>query len=118
MNILLNYLVIIHVTAGVGALLFGLLAFFRRSNTPKHKPIGKIYFWCMTVIFVTGVILSLAKNLVFFFFIAVFSYYAVAIAYRALKLKELHKGQKPALVDWLIQIIAALVLWVQLFLPC
>lgn len=109
MDSLLNYFIIIHVIAGSAALIFGAIAFTLRSKTPKHKPIGRIYFWCMTVVFVTGIILSVAKSLVFFFFIAVFSYYSVVIAYRALRLKELHKGQKPKAIDWIIQLLAALV---------
>lgn len=109
LNTFLTYLIIIHVIAGSASLLFGMIAFLLRSNTPKHKPIGRIYFWCMTVVFVSAIILSVAKSLVFFFFIAVFTYYSVAIAYRALRLKQLHLGQKPALIDWFIQIAAGLV---------
>lgn len=101
--------IIIHVVAGTGALLSGALAILLRKNTPKHKPVGRIYFWCMTVIFITGIFLSVAKELLFFFFIAIFTYYSVLIAYRALRLKNLHTTQKPAPVDWLIQIIAGLV---------
>lgn len=97
---------IIHVTAGCGALLFGALAIILKRNTSKHKAIGKLYFWCMTVIFVTGIYLSLYKNNVFLFLIAIFTYYSVSIAYRALKLKQLNITQKPKLIDWLIEIIA------------
>lgn len=101
--------IIIHVIAGIGALLSGAMAILLRKNTPKHKPIGRIYFWCMTVIFITGIFLSMAKALLFFFFIAIFTYYSVLIAYRALRLKNLHTTQKPAPVDWLIQGVAGLV---------
>lgn len=101
--------IIIHVIAGIGALISGALAILLRKNTPKHKPVGRIYFWCMTVIFITGIFLSVAKSLLFFFFIAIFTYYSTLIAYRALHLKNLHTTQKPALVDWLIQGIAGLV---------
>lgn len=88
--------IIIHVVAGIGALLSGATAILLRKNTPKHKPIGRIYFWCMTVIFITGIFLSVAKELLFFFFIAIFTYYSVLIAYRALRLKiyTQHKNQR------------------------
>ncbi len=109
MKITLLVAILIHVIAGIGALLSGALAILLRKNTPKHKPVGRIYFWCMTVIFVTGIFLSLAKELPFFFFIAIFTYYSALIAYRALRLKNLHNTQKPAPVDWLIQIVAGLV---------
>jgi len=108
MELIIRIAVIIHIIAGFGALLSGAIAFGLRKNTPKHKPIGKIYFWCMTVIFITGVFLSFARGLLFFFYIAVFTYYSTINAYRSLKLKNLHNGQKPQTVDWIIEIIAAL----------
>jgi len=95
--------------AGALALLFGAMAIILKQQTPKHKKVGKIYFWCMTVIFITGVFLSVIKGLLFLFFIAVFTYYATIIAYRALKLKELHSGQKPTNFDWIIEYTALLV---------
>lgn len=100
--------IIIHVLAGIGALISGALAIILKRNTPKHKPVGRFYFWCMTVIFTTGVFLSVCKGLLFLFFIAIFTYYATIIAYRALKLKNLHNGQKPARLDWFIEIVAGL----------
>ncbi len=104
----LKILVIIHVAAGSGALLFGAIAFALRKNTPKHKPIGKIYFWCMTVVFITAMIVSVAKSLLFLFLIGIFSYYSTIIAYRSLRLKNLHDGQKPLKTDWFIEILAGL----------
>jgi uncharacterized membrane protein len=99
--------IIIHVIAGIGALIFGALAIILKKNTPKHKPIGRFYFYCMTIIFVTGVFLSVFKGLLFLFFIAIFTYYATIIAYRALRLKNLHNGQKPANIDWIVEGVAA-----------
>jgi uncharacterized membrane protein len=100
--------IIIHVAAGIGALISGAIAIMLKRNTPKHKPVGRFYFWCMTVIFLTGVFLSVFKGLLFLFFIAIFTYYATIIAYRALRLKNLHNGQKLLWVDWLVEIIAGL----------
>jgi hypothetical protein len=99
---------IIHICAGAGALIFGAIAFGLRKKTAKHMPVGRIYFWCMTVVFVTGVFLSIAKSLMFLFLIAIFSYYSTIIAYRSLRLKDLHKGQKPLKIDWVIEIVAGL----------
>lgn len=108
MELIVRVAIIVHIIAGIGALISGAIAFGLRNNTPKHKPIGKIYFWCMTVIFVTGLFLSFARELLFFFYIAVFTYYSTIIAYRSLKLRNLHNGQKPFMIDWFIEIIAAL----------
>lgn len=108
MEQLLKILVIIHVIAGAGALIFGAIAFGLRKKTPKHKPIGKIYFWCMTVVFITAMIVSIAKSLLFLFLIGIFSYYSTIIAYRSLRLKKLEDGQKPLKIDWFIEILAGL----------
>lgn len=104
----LKILVIIHVIAGAGALIFGAIAFGLRKNTLKHKPIGKIYFWCMSVVFVTAMIVSVAKSLLFLFLIGIFSYYSTIIAYRSLRLKNLHKEQQPLKLDWFIEILAGI----------
>lgn len=100
--------IIIHVLAGIGALIFGAFAIILKKNTPKHKPVGRYYFYCMSIIFVTGIFLSVFKGLLFLFFIAIFTYYATIIAYRALRLKNLHNGQKPAKIDWIVEIIAGM----------
>ena len=106
MEKILTIVLVIHVLAGIGALIFGALAIMLKKNIPKHKPVGRIYFYCMSTIFVTGVILSVCKGLLFLFFIAIFTYYSTIIAYRALRLKKLHNGQKPAKIDWIVEAIA------------
>lgn len=108
MQQIFNLTILVHVLAGIGALISGAVAIVLKTNTPKHKPVGRFYFWCMTVIFITGLFLSVCKGLLFLFFIAIFTYYATLIAYRALRLKELHNGQRPANIDWFIEAVAAL----------
>ncbi len=109
---------IIHVISGSLALLFGVLAIMLKKNTPKHKPVGKVYFWSMTVIFVTGVYLSVFKNNIFLFLIAFFTYYSVCIAYRALKLKQLNITQKPTMLDWFIEIAAGISFCGMILIAC
>lgn len=106
MKTIFTITIIIHVLAGIGALISGAMAIILKRNTPKHKPVGRFYFWCMTVIFITGVFLSVAKGLLFLFFISIFTYYATIIAYRSLRLKHLHDGQKLLWIDWLVETIA------------
>ena len=108
MEQVINVTIIIHIISGIGALISGAIAYALRKNTARHKPVGRIYFWCMTVIFITGVFLSFARGLLFFFYIAVFTYYSTIIAYRSLRLKNLHHHQKPLHIDWLIEIVAGL----------
>lgn len=106
MQHVLKFSLLIHVIAGALALIFGAFAIMLKNKTPKHKKVGKFYFWCMTVVFVSSLFLSVVKGLLFLFFISVFTYYATLIAYRSLKLKELHLNQKPSTFDWLVEYIA------------
>lgn len=96
---------IVHVAAGCLALLSGLGAILFRNHVKRHKPIGRIYFWCMTVVFVTAVYVSLAHHNLFLFCVAFFTYYSCLTAYRSLKLKKLHHGQKPHWFDWGAEIL-------------
>jgi len=96
---------IVHVIAGCIALLAGLLAIIYRNRVYKHRPFGKIYFWCMTVIFFTAIYISVYRNNIFLFCVAFFTYYSCLTAYRSLKLKHIHKGQKPKTIDWVIEIL-------------
>ena len=101
----IKYSVVVHVIAGCIALLSGLGAFLLRNNTKKHRPFGKIYFWCMTIIFVTSLYVSFYKEIWFLLFVSVFSYYSCIVAFRSLKLKKLHLDQKPKAIDWFIEVM-------------
>lgn len=95
---------IIHVICGAIALLFGLLAILYRRKTPVHKKTGRVYFWSMGLIFVTAIFMALVKFNLFLLGIAFFSYYSCLTAFRSLRLKRLHLGQKPERLDWGIEI--------------
>lgn len=97
-------ILILHITAATFALLSGLFAIIFRNKIKIHRPIGKIYFWAMTLVFLTAVYLSVMKMNIFLFCVAFFTYYACLTAYRSLKLKKLHMGQKPAWFDWAIEV--------------
>lgn len=94
---------VIHIAAGCIALLCGLGAILNRKKLIRHRPFGLVYFWCMSVIFVTSVYLSIYRQNVFLFFIGIFTFHASFTALRALKLKGLHLGQKPLRRDWLAE---------------
>lgn len=97
-------ILIIHIIAGSLALLSGLFAIIFRNKVKIHKPIGKIYFWAMTVIFVSAIYMSIVHTNVFLFCVAFFTYYSCLTAYRSLKLKKLHLDQRPTKFDWAIEI--------------
>ena len=85
MEITYKIILVIHITAGAIALLSGLFAIIFRNNVKKHKPVGKIYFLAMTVIFFSAVFMSLYKSNIFLFCVSLFTYYACLTAYRSLK---------------------------------
>jgi hypothetical protein len=105
METFINVSLIIHITAGCLALLAGLLAIIFRNDTRTHRPFGKVYFWCMTIIFITAMYISVYRKNIFLFCVAFFTYYACLTAFRSLKLKNIHKGQKPKTIDWIIEIV-------------
>lgn len=101
---MLLLLKIIHISAGTLALLSGLFAIVFRNKVKIHRPFGRVYFWCMTIIFFSAIYMSFVKTNVFLFCVAFFTYYACLTAYRALRLKKLHHDQKPSRFDWVIEI--------------
>jgi uncharacterized membrane protein len=106
MATLFKVIIFLHVFAGCSALISGAIAMMLKSQTPKHRIAGKIYFWNMTFIFVSGLGLAVCRNSLFFIFISFFVYHTLISAYRALKLKDLHKGQQPERIDWIIEATA------------
>lgn len=95
---------ITHITAGTVALLSGPVAMFTAKGGNQHRRWGKVYFYAMVVVFLTALVLSIFKDIPFLLMIAFFSFYLVVAGYRALSLKNLHKGQKAPLGDWLFSI--------------
>jgi len=104
----LRILLIIHIAGGTTALVSGLIAMLTHKGGTAHRRAGKVYFWGMTGVFISAVILSLAKDNIFLLLVGFFSYYLTARGYRILYLKKLSSGQKAAAADWLITGVAAL----------
>jgi len=108
MDIFINTFLALHITAGAIALLVAPVAIAVQKGGEAHKRWGRVFFWSMTVIFITAIILALYKWNLFLLMIAVFSYYSVVSAYRWLYLKKMHLGQRPKKIDWFALIVAAL----------
>lgn len=108
MEKLLQWLLIAHIAGGVVSLLFGIVPMAVAKGNKTHRLFGNIFFAGMTVVFITGLSLSILKHLQFLLLISLFSYYLVANGYRNLYLKKLHMGQKPTWVDWAIIILSGL----------
>lgn len=104
-----GFILICHVIAGGIALLSGVGAIVFRNKVNIHKKFGIVYFWAMTFIFFSAIYLSVLKSNIFLFCVAFFSYYQCLVAFRSLKLKKIHIGEKPRLVDWLVEIFFGIV---------
>jgi uncharacterized membrane protein len=102
------WLMIAHIAGGTLSLISGIVPMLVVKGNNIHRLFGKIFFFGMTVVFLTGFTVSLIKNIPFLFLISIFSYYLVASGYRSLYLKKLGRGQKPAVVDWLLNIVSGI----------
>lgn len=101
----IQYTLYMHILVGSIALLTGAIAIFSRKGMEFHRATGKIYFWAMTLVFITGIIVAGYRYNRFLFLIAFLSYYSVFSGVRFLKLKNLHKNQKAKWYDWAAGII-------------
>ena len=108
MEILIQYVLYLHIIVGGISLLAGAVAILSAKGKSTHKSAGKVYFLAMTVVFITGIVVAGYQFNRFLFLIAFLSYYSVFCGVRSLKLKQLHKGQKPQWFDWSAGIINAL----------
>lgn len=105
MEQLTKQLLIIHIAAGFVSLVTGLISIISSKGAKIHKKSGKIYFYSMTLVFVTAIIIASYRFNRFLFLIAFLSYYSVFAGVRKLKLKNLHKNQKPKWYDWTAGVI-------------
>ncbi|MBT1696676.1 DUF2306 domain-containing protein [Fulvivirgaceae bacterium PWU4] len=107
-SLFLRILLIIHIAGGTTALVSGLISMLTRKGGTAHRRAGKIYCWGMSAVFISAVILSLAKDNIFLLLVGFFSYYLTVRGYRILYLKNLPAGQKAMVIDWLITGLAGL----------
>ncbi|GAB3023681.1 hypothetical protein [Natronobiforma cellulositropha] len=97
-SILLGTL-LVHVAAGVVALLSGLVALLTRKGGQRHATGGTYYVYAMAVVVVTALPLALVDANLFLFTIAIFSGYLVFTGYRVLSRKRPEPGVA-AYRDW------------------
>ncbi|HEY3430657.1 MAG TPA: hypothetical protein VGK39_08280, partial [Cyclobacteriaceae bacterium] len=97
-----------HVFAGIISLIVAPIAMVVEKGGSAHRLWGKVFFWCMTWICITAVVMSAYNWNPFLLLIAVFSYYSVFIGYRSLYMKQLHKGKSVRWFDWVATVLAGL----------
>lgn len=111
-----DYCRILHIAAGVLSLLSGLVAMLTDKKSSGHKKSGKIYIGGMTLVFITGIILSYLSSNYFLFMVAFFSYQLVLNGWRSLFVgKRYHRKLKPDAVDFALTVIPSLINTVLMF---
>ncbi|WP_339610285.1 hypothetical protein, partial [uncultured Planktosalinus sp.] len=105
MQQIIQYTLYLHIVVGSIALFTGAIAIFSGKGDYLHRKSGKIYFWAMTAVFITGIIVAGYRFNRFLFLIAFLSYYSVFAGIRILKLKKIHKNQHPEKIDWIAGIL-------------
>ncbi|MDN4166982.1 DUF2306 domain-containing protein [Cytophagales bacterium LB-30] len=108
MDKLSQYTLYLHILVGGVALITGAIAIGTKKGKKWHRAAGRIYFWAMTLVFVTGIMVAYYQFNRFLFLIAFLSYYTVFTGVRFLKLKQLHKTQSPKWYDWMAGILNGL----------
>lgn len=99
----------LHILVGTISLITGFIAITSAKGKTWHRQSGKIYFYAMTGVFITGIIVAGFRRNTFLFLIAFLSYYSVFSGVRSLKLKRIHKGQRPKWFDWFAGILNGVV---------
>jgi uncharacterized membrane protein len=98
-----------HILAGILSLVVAPIAMAVSKGGRIHRLSGKIFFWSMTWIFITAVILSVYyKWIPFLLMVSVLSYYLTISGYRTLYQKQLSSGRGVLWYDWLAVIATGL----------
>ena len=107
----MEYLLPLHILAGIIALLGAAFAICSEKGKKIHITAGRTYFWGMAGIFLTALPMSIITSDVFLFLIAFFSFY---LAFAGRRFAQNRKGIA-SIVDWIavgLMIAAGLGMWV------
>jgi uncharacterized membrane protein len=90
---------LVHIAAGMTALVVAPVAMVTAKGGPAHRRWGKVYFWMMAVVAVTALPLGFWRPNYFLMLVAVFSFYFAFRGYRVLRRKRPERDAASAL-DW------------------
>lgn len=97
----MNGLLALHIVAGSLALVSAGAALAVKKGGRSHKWAGSTFFYSMTVIFLTAVIMALLTSNIFLFLVALFSFYLAFSGWRFAK----NRSGEPQWLDWLAVIV-------------
>lgn len=98
MNGIFKAVLIIHIVFGSVALFVAPAAMITGKGGLWHRRWGKIFFWAITGVAITAVVLSIIRSGLFFLLVAVFSFYLALTGYRVLYRKT--PQQRAGKADW------------------
>jgi uncharacterized membrane protein len=102
MNLMFNILLVLHIIGGTLGLLAGTYITIAKKGDKKHKLVGKIFALSMLGAGFCSFILATLHRNDFLFAIGIFTVYMVSTGWRYLYLRDIAKGQKPLMIDWVI----------------
>ncbi len=105
---LFQFLRTIHITSGAIAFVVAPIALIAHKGGVNHRRWGKVFFWSMTAVALSAVIMAPMHENLFLTLVAVFSFYLAFSGYRALYRKDFYKTHKTAFIDWFFVIINCL----------
>jgi len=99
-----------HILAGIISLVVAPIAMAVVKGGKIHRLTGKLFFWSMTWIFISAVILSIYSWKPFLFMVSFVSYYLAFTGYRTLYQKNISSKNAVKWYDWTALIITAFVM--------
>jgi uncharacterized membrane protein len=82
-------LIYLHAASGMTALTAGTVAMISRKGNDVHKKSGRIFYFAMMMVCVTGIAVSLMKSTWFLLMLGIFSGFQAYCGYRAIQNKSL-----------------------------
>lgn len=92
----------LHIIGGTLGLLAGTYIMFAKKGDKLHKLIGKIFAISMLGAGVCSFVLATLHRSEFLFAVGIFTIYLASTGWRYLYLKNIIKGQKPIIIDWIL----------------
>ncbi|MBL0741531.1 hypothetical protein [Chryseolinea lacunae] len=97
-------LLVLHIAGGAAGLLSGSINIVRSKGDNLHRKVGIVFLYGMLIAGVSSLLLAVLHLNYFLFMVGVFTLYLVGTGQRYLSLKNLGKGQRPALIDWILTV--------------
>jgi hypothetical protein len=95
----------LHICAGSIGFIVAPIALIVKKGGDIHRRWGKVFFWCMTLVSFTAIIMAPMHGNLFLTLVAVFSFYLAFSGYRAIYRKDFYKTHKTAGIDWVFAIL-------------